>query len=71
MSIRNRNWRDVIKALSKFGYFTVRQSGSHIILQNNDGNMVPVPRHSPIRESTLKLILEQAEISKEDFLKDV
>ena len=30
--------------------------------KNNNGNMVSVPRHSPIMESTLKMILEQAEI---------
>ncbi|MCE9651675.1 MAG: type II toxin-antitoxin system HicA family toxin [Nitrosarchaeum sp.] len=69
MSLRNHNWLDVIKALSKFGYSVNRQRGSHIILQNKNGNIVPVPRHSPIKESTLNLILEQAEISKDDFLK--
>ena len=42
-----------------------------MIWENNNGNMVPVPRHSPIREATLKLILEQAEIPRGDFLKHV
>ena len=42
-----------------------------MIWENSNGNMVPVPRHSPIRESTLKLILEQAEIPRGDFLKHV
>ena len=42
-----------------------------MILENSNGNMVPVPRHSPIRESTLKLILEQAGIPRGDFLKHV
>ena len=71
MSLRNHNWLDVIKALSKFGYSVGRQRGSHIILKNKNGDMVSVPRHSPIRESTLKLILEQAEISKDDFLRQI
>ena len=71
MSLRNHNWLDVVKVLSKFGYAVTRQRGSHMILENSNGNMVPVPRHSPIRESTLKLILEQAEIPRGDFLKHV
>ena len=71
MSLRNHNWLDVVKVLGKFGYAVTRQRGSHMILENSNGNMVPVPRHSPIRESTLKLILEQAEIPRGDFLKHV
>ncbi|WP_179370967.1 type II toxin-antitoxin system HicA family toxin [Nitrosopumilus ureiphilus] len=57
------------KGIKQIRYSVNRQRGSHIILQNKNGNIVPVPRHSPIKESTLKLILEQAEISKDDFLK--
>ena len=71
MSLRNHNWLDVVKVLGKFGYTFTRQRGSHMIWENNNGNMVPVPGHSPIRESTLKLILEQAEIPRGDFLKHV
>ncbi len=71
MSLRNHNWLDVVKAMSKLGYAVIRQRGSHMILASNSGNIVPVPRHSPIRESTLRLILEQAKIAKSDSLKNV
>lgn len=43
--------------------------GSHIILMNKSGRMVVVPKHDPIKIGMLAAILEQAEISKEDFLK--
>ncbi|MDE1766291.1 MAG: type II toxin-antitoxin system HicA family toxin [Thaumarchaeota archaeon] len=29
MSLRNRSWREIIKAMSHFGFYPVRQSGSH------------------------------------------
>ena len=37
-------------------------------LRNNEGNYVTVPRHDPIKEPTLKSILDQAGISKNEFL---
>jgi predicted RNA binding protein YcfA (HicA-like mRNA interferase family) len=36
-----------------------------------DGRYVTVPRHDPIKEGTLKSILFQAKISKEQFLDEV
>lgn len=71
MSLRNHSWRDVIKVLQHFGFQVYRQKGSHIHLMNMDRKYVTVPRHDPIKEPTLKSILDQAGISKEDFLKQV
>jgi hypothetical protein len=36
-----------------------------------NGRLVPVPRHDPIAEGTLRAILDQAGISREDFIKDL
>lgn len=71
MSLRNHNWREVLKVLTRFGYVLDRQRGSHMILKNSSGNIVPVPRHDPIKPTTLKSILDQAGISLEQFLKEV
>lgn len=71
MSLRNRSWREVVKALDRFDYHPVRQSGSHIILKNSKGMVVSVPRYDPLPEGTLRAILEEAEIKREDFVKEL
>lgn len=67
LSLRNHSWRDVVKRLGDFGYNPVRQSGSHIILKNKEGLIVSVPRYDPLPEGTLRAILEEAEIDRNDF----
>ncbi|MEX0657482.1 MAG: type II toxin-antitoxin system HicA family toxin [Nitrosopumilaceae archaeon] len=71
MSLRNHGFREVLKVLTKHGFVADRQSGSHIHLVHADGRFVTVPRHDPIKEGTLKSILFQAKISKEQFLKEI
>ncbi len=71
MSLRNHDWRQVIKFLAKRGFYADRQSSSHIQLAHSDGRHVTVPRHDPIKEGVMKAILEQAEITKEEFLKEL
>jgi predicted RNA binding protein YcfA (HicA-like mRNA interferase family) len=45
----------------------VSQKGSHIFL--TDGNhKLTVPRHDPIRKGTLLAIIQQAGLTKEEFL---
>ncbi|MER3408039.1 MAG: hypothetical protein C4292_04625 [Nitrososphaera sp.] len=69
MSLKNRSWREVVKRLGDFGYLPVRQSGSHIILRNQKGMMVSVPRYDPLPEGTLRAILHEAEVDRGEFLK--
>lgn len=69
MSLRNHGWREVVKVLTRHGFTVDRQRGSHIVLSHGDGRHVTVPRHEPIKEGVLKSILEQAGISREDFLR--
>jgi len=71
LSLRNHNFREVLKVLSNHGFVVNRQSGSHIHLVHQDGRYVTVPRHDPIKEGTLKSILLQAKISKDKFLDEV
>jgi predicted RNA binding protein YcfA (HicA-like mRNA interferase family) len=61
----------VLKALQRLGFELVRE-GNHITLArtNPDGTRTPLtmPNHRLIKASTLRLILRQSEISREDFL---
>jgi predicted RNA binding protein YcfA (HicA-like mRNA interferase family) len=49
----------VVRALSRFGYQVVRQTGSHVRLttQQNGEDHVTVPAHKPIRVGTLNAIV--------------
>ena len=71
MSLRNHDWREVVKVLEKFGYHIVRQGGSHMILVNESKRMVVVPRQNSIKIGLLNAILDQARITKDDFIKQL
>ena len=64
--------KKVIKALEYLGFEKIRE-GNHIAMlrQNPDGTKTPLtmPNHSNIKSSTLRTILTQAGISRDDFLK--
>ena len=68
MSLKNRSWREVVKALGKLGFLVKRQSGSHIILEHPDGRWTVVPRHTPVKLGTMRSIVEDAGVSEEEFL---
>jgi predicted RNA binding protein YcfA (HicA-like mRNA interferase family) len=61
----------VIKALEQLGFRLVRE-GNHIAMlrENTDGSRTPLtmPNHRTIKGSTLRTILSQAGISRDDFL---
>jgi len=61
-------WREVVKALCKAGFVPVRQSGSHVVLRNPEGNRLTVPRHDPVGKGLLMEIIAEAQISREEFL---
>ncbi|MBN2487904.1 MAG: type II toxin-antitoxin system HicA family toxin [Methanosarcinaceae archaeon] len=57
----------IIKTLTKLGFVVVRQRGSHVFLQRGQ-DTVTVPLHNPVKKSTLKSILNQANVPLEEFL---
>lgn len=61
------SWRDVVKALIKAGFKTVRQKGSHMILVKNS-YIVPIPKHNEIKKGLLLEIIAEAGLTKEEFL---
>ena len=62
----------VIDAFQALGFRVVRQ-GNHIAMlrENPDGTQTPLtmPNHRTIKGSTLRTILTQAGISRDDFLR--
>lgn len=62
----------VIRALENLGFRVIRE-GNHIALvrENPDGTRTPmtIPNHPTIKSSTLRTILTQASIARDDFLK--
>ena len=64
--------RKVINALEQLGFEKIRE-GNHIamIRQNPDGTKTPLtmPNQPKIKKSTLRTILTQAGISRDNFLK--
>ncbi len=62
----------VVKSFEKLG-FRVLRKGNHISMerQNSDGTKTPLtmPNHRTIKSSTLRTILTQSGIARDDFLK--
>jgi predicted RNA binding protein YcfA (HicA-like mRNA interferase family) len=63
--------QQVVQALQKMGFEIIRES-NHIAMtrHNADGTRTPLtmPNHRNIKGSTLRTILRQAQIGREDFL---
>ena len=63
--------RDVIRAFERLGFVLVRE-GNHISMDrtNPDGTRTPLtmPNHRTLKSSTLRAILTQASIERDEFL---
>ena len=63
--------RDVIRAFERLGFVLVRE-GNHISMErtNPDGTRTPLtmPNHRTLKSSTLRTILTQASIERDEFL---
>ena len=58
-----------MKALTKKGFTVLRQRGSHISMTSADGKRrTVIPRHEEIKPGTLLDIIEQAGLTKEEFV---
>lgn len=61
----------VIKALGKTGFQVLRQKGSHVYLKHFDGRatVVPVHKGESIGRGLVRKIMQDTELSREEFLK--
>ncbi len=63
---------ETIKALHKAGFRVVRQKGSHVRMEKktDEGTIkVTVPLHPTLKKGTLRIILKQAGLTVEEFVK--
>jgi predicted RNA binding protein YcfA (HicA-like mRNA interferase family) len=63
---------ETIKALHKAGFRVVRQKGSHVRMEKRTDKgvvKVTVPLHPSLKKGTLRVILKQAGLSVEEFVK--
>jgi predicted RNA binding protein YcfA (HicA-like mRNA interferase family) len=72
---RDVSGKSLIKALSKYGYDVIRQTGSHVrmtITINDEIKNITIPNHDSIKLGTLMAILNevssQVNISRDDII---
>ena len=61
---------EVCRILERHGFVSVRQRGSHVIMQRRTENStitVPVPNHKDLRLGTLRSIIRQSQLPKGVF----
>ncbi|WP_427161921.1 type II toxin-antitoxin system HicA family toxin [Aliinostoc sp. HNIBRCY26] len=61
---------EVIKTLEKIGFQVVRQKGSHVQMENEDGRLVTISVHpgKTIGKGLLRKILRDVELTREEFI---
>ena len=63
-------WRQVTLALERAGFVFDRQRGSHMVYYHPETNRtVIVPRHKGIKLGTLREIMREADLTRDDFRK--
>jgi predicted RNA binding protein YcfA (HicA-like mRNA interferase family) len=58
---------DAVKAFRILGYEVDHQTGSHIILRQPSGRRLTVPNHRELAKGTLRSLIREAGITKEQF----
>ena len=61
---------EAVRALQRFGFIQLRQTGSHLILRKGTRTVV-VPQHKPLKPGTLKGVVEQAGLTLEEFTEEL
>ena len=66
--------RDVVRAFERLGFVLVRE-GNHVSMSraNPDGSKtaLTMPNHRTLKASTLRTILSQTSIARDDFMREV
>ena len=58
---------DAVKAFRKLGYEVDHQTGSHIILRHPAGRRLTIPNHRQLAKGTLRALIREGGLSKEQF----
>ncbi len=66
------NYSDVVKVAKKLGFYFYKQAkGSHEVWRRADGRYTTIPHHGSksIKRKTLKAILQDLQITPQEFIK--
>ena len=72
--LRRVSGQEVVRALERLGFVQVRQRGSHVVLkrQTLEGEVgCVVPLHRELAIGTLRSILRQAQVTLDEFVKNL
>jgi predicted RNA binding protein YcfA (HicA-like mRNA interferase family) len=58
---------DAVKAFAVVGYAVDHQTGSHIILRHPSGRRLSIPNHRELAKGTLRALIREAGLTKEQF----
>ena len=59
--------QDAVRAFQKVGYAVDHQTGSHIILRHPQMRRLTVPNHRELAKGTLRALIREAGLTKEEF----
>jgi len=59
--------QNAVRAFQKLGYQVDHQTGSHIILRHPQMRRLTVPNHRELAKGTLRALIREAGIAKEEF----
>jgi len=59
--------QDAVRVFQKLGYQVDHQTGSHIILRHPQMRRLTVPNHRELAKGTLRALIREAGITKEEF----
>jgi len=59
---------DAVKAFAAAGYTVDHQTGSHIILRHLQTRRLTVPNHRELAKGTLRALIREAGLTKEEFI---
>jgi predicted RNA binding protein YcfA (HicA-like mRNA interferase family) len=60
--------QDAIRAFQKLGYQLDHQTGSHMILRHPQMRRLTVPNHRELAKGTLRALIREAGLTKEEFI---
>jgi len=60
--------QDAIRAFQKVGYQVDHQTGSHVIRRHAPMRRLTVPNHRELAKGTLRALIREAGLTKEEFV---
>ena len=58
---------DAVRAFQKIGYDLDHQTGSHVIMRHPSGRRLTVPNHRELAKGTLRALIRDAGVTREQF----